>query len=93
MKLLKLLIRGSRLTQTQVAEQAGITEKHLSRLCTGRAGISEMTAQKIADVLGLPEEVLYTGLYLERLAIERGDLVEDEDDDDDTEDEPRLLPA
>lgn len=90
MKLLRVLIRGSRLTQVQVAEQAGITEKHLSRLCSGRTGISELTAQKIATVLGLPEEVLYIGLYLEQLAIERGDL---EDYDDDDVDEAGVLPA
>ena len=73
--------------QTEVAKAAGITEKHLSRLCSGAAGVSEVTAQKIADVLGLPEELLYVGMYLESLALDRGDLVLAEDVDDDDDDE------
>jgi transcriptional regulator with XRE-family HTH domain len=70
-RFLRLLIRGSGMTQTEVAEKAGITEKHLSRLCTGQTGISVETSQKIAEVLDLPEELLYVGLYLENLEIER----------------------
>ena len=76
---LRTLIRGSNLTQSAVAQRAGITEKHLSRICNGQAGVSEITAQKIADVLGLPEELVYVGMYLESLAIDRGDLVPSDD--------------
>ena len=76
---LRTLIRGSNLTQSAVASRAGITEKHLSRICNGQAGVSEITAQKIADVLGLPEELVYVGMYLESLAIDRGDLVPSDD--------------
>lgn len=88
-RFLRLLIRGNRFSQTYVATQAGITEKHLSRICSGATGVSEATAQKLSKVLGVPEEVLYLGLYLESLTIERGDLIDvPEDDDDDTEPEP-----
>jgi transcriptional regulator with XRE-family HTH domain len=70
-RLLRLLIKGSGLTQVQIAAQAGITEKHLSRLCSGVTGISEETADAVANALGLPEEVLYVGMYLESLERER----------------------
>ena len=70
-RFLRMLIRGSERSQAQVAEQAGITEKHLSRLCSGQTGISEETAAKVAGVLQLPEELLYVGLYLEALEIQR----------------------
>lgn len=84
-KFLRMLILGAGLTQSDMARQAGLTEKHISRLCNGQAGISEITAEKIADVLGLPEELLYVGMYLETLALERGDLVLVEDTDEESE--------
>lgn len=89
-RFLRLLVRGSGLTQVEVAERAGITEKHLSRLCSGSTGISEITAGKLGEVLGLPEEVIYMGIYLESLEIERAAL---EDEDDDPTEEIGLLPA
>lgn len=74
---LRMLIKGAELSQVEVAERAGISEKHLSRLCTGQTGISVETAQKIAEVLELPEELLYVGLYLEQLEIDRAEAAEE----------------
>ena len=64
--LIRLLIRGNRLTQEEVARRTGLTEKHVSRLCSHDTGISERTAENLAEVLNVHPELLILAQYLER---------------------------
>ena len=46
-------VRESPLTQTEIAERVGITQKHLSGLMTGRSEGSLTMWQKILDTIGV----------------------------------------
>ena len=54
MEWLKKIREGSKLTQEQLAERAGIERSMISKLETGCAVPSPKTAQSIASVLGFP---------------------------------------
>lgn len=75
--LIRKLIRGCRLTQAQVAQATGLTEKHISKIVGRDTGLSERSAEQLARVLEVHPEVLILAQYLEtrdraaRLAAER----------------------
>ena len=64
--LIRLLIQGRGLTQEQLAERTGLSEKHVSRLTSGQSALSVRSAQLLGEALGVPPEVLILGQYLER---------------------------
>jgi addiction module HigA family antidote len=55
---LRLLICGAGLSQSAVAEQVGMSEKHLSQVVTGKAAMSADLAVRLGAVLGVAPELL-----------------------------------
>jgi len=66
--LIRTLIRGIGLGDRydEVARRAGVDEGLIRKLVTGDTGLSERTAEALADVLGVHPEVLILAHFMER---------------------------
>jgi transcriptional regulator with XRE-family HTH domain len=56
---LKLAIISAHARQYEVAQRAQMTETRLSRLVTGREQATADERKRLADALGVPENVLF----------------------------------
>jgi len=58
---LKLTLFRKRMTQAELARRVGVSDTHISRLILGQARCRAALRRRIAEILGVPEGVLFPG--------------------------------
>lgn len=63
---LKIALLKQDITQRQLSKKSGIDEPTISRIATGRMVPDQQERQKIAEIVGLPEQELFMEVNNER---------------------------